>query len=205
MGYPGNNSEASCPSSREIFFLCNDVPQPDCPKTSIASRAIDGLGTVEERRAVANTLLRYFDTDTIWYAFLFLGQQSCDLTSCSYHEEEPVQLQRLQEEHWKPLLAWSKEHLELDVKLFDSVLIGKQPEASKAKLLSILNEFDQWKMAGKPPFPTSDTYLSKNTVYSVRKSRLHLQKCIDWTRPRPATTDSRASCAGRPCRSEQSN
>ena len=67
----------------------------------------------------------------------------------SYHEEEPRQLRKLQEEHWKPLVDWSKKDLELDTKLFDSVLIGKQPEESKAKLLSILKEFDQWKMAGK--------------------------------------------------------
>lgn len=43
----------------------------DCLQTSIASRAIDGLATVEERTAVANTLLRYFDTDAIWYEFLY--------------------------------------------------------------------------------------------------------------------------------------
>lgn len=35
-------------------------------QTSIASRAIDGLTEAENRLAVANTLLRYFDTDTIW-------------------------------------------------------------------------------------------------------------------------------------------
>jgi ATP synthase F1 complex assembly factor 2 len=35
-------------------------------QTSIASRAIDGLTGAENRLAVANTLVRYFDTDTIW-------------------------------------------------------------------------------------------------------------------------------------------
>lgn len=41
-----------------------------CLQTSIAARAIDGLGSVETRTAVANTLLRYFDTDAIWYVFV---------------------------------------------------------------------------------------------------------------------------------------
>jgi ATP synthase F1 complex assembly factor 2 len=45
-------------------------------------------------------------------------------------------------------VKWSKEHLELDVKLCDSILIGKQPEESRAKLLAVLSEFDQWRMAG---------------------------------------------------------
>jgi chaperone required for assembly of F1-ATPase len=75
-------------------------------------------------------------------------------TPHSYHEEEPRQLRKLQEEHWKPLVQWSKEHLELDVKLFDSILIGKQPEESKAKLLAVLSEFDQWRMAGELVPPT---------------------------------------------------
>lgn len=52
-------------------------------------------------------------------------------------------------------MQWSKEHLGLDVKLFDSILIGKQPEESRAKLLAVLSEFDQWRMAGEFVPPTS--------------------------------------------------
>jgi ATP synthase F1 complex assembly factor 2 len=66
----------------------------------------------------------------------------------SYHQSEPEQLVRLQQDHWYPLLEWSREHLGADVKLFDSVLIGAQPEESKTKLLSIVANFDQWQMAG---------------------------------------------------------
>lgn len=101
------------------------------PLTSIAARAIDGLSNEEQRKEVVNTLLRYFDTDAI-----------------CYHEEEPRQLRRLQEEHWKPLIDWSRKDMGLDTRLFDSILIGKQSSESKARLFSILKEFDQWKLAG---------------------------------------------------------
>jgi ATP synthase mitochondrial F1 complex assembly factor 2 len=80
-------------------------------------------------------------------------------TRCSYHEEQPRQLRKLQEEHWKPLVQWSKEHVGLDVKLFDSILIGKQPEESKTKLLAVLNQFDQWRMAGElVPLTSATTF-----------------------------------------------
>ncbi|PVG02687.1 ATP12-domain-containing protein [Serendipita vermifera] len=100
------------------------------PLTSIASRAIDGLATAGERLAVAKDLMRYFDTDTL-----------------CYHESEPEQLVKQQKAHWDPLIQWWKEDMGLEVKLFDSVLIGKQTEEAKSKLLSIISDFDSWQMA----------------------------------------------------------
>ena len=53
----------------------------DLHKTSIASRAIDGLQEQTVREEVHTSLLKYFDTDTIWYVHLM---NSCGLRSRSH-------------------------------------------------------------------------------------------------------------------------
>jgi ATP synthase mitochondrial F1 complex assembly factor 2 len=55
---------------------------------------------------------------------------------------------KLQEEHWSPVIQWAKEELKIEVKTFDSVMIGSQPQASKEALRKILAELDQWQLAG---------------------------------------------------------
>jgi hypothetical protein len=52
------------------FIYVHRLSPSDCRQTSIASRAIDGLATMEERAAVANTLLRYFDTDNFIFSII---------------------------------------------------------------------------------------------------------------------------------------
>ncbi|KAG8759630.1 ATP synthase complex assembly protein atp12 [Serendipita sp. 396] len=115
------------------------------PLTSIACRAIDGLSTPEDRTKVVKDLLRYFDTDTI-----------------CYHEDEPEQLARLQAQHWEPLLKWSKDHLNLDVQRFDSLLVGRQSIESKERLFAILQGFDAWTLAGfeRAVFTTKSAVIS---------------------------------------------
>lgn len=135
---PGGN-KLRVPASKKVLatLIANEWDVQDTilkahalPLTSIASRAIDGLSTAEERLAVTENLLKYFDTDTI-----------------CYHEEEPEQLARLQEQHWNPILEWARKEIGLEVLLFDSLLIGNQSADSKQQLRSIVNQFDAWSMA----------------------------------------------------------
>jgi hypothetical protein len=78
----------------------------------------------------------------------------------------------------------------LEVKLFDSVLIGKQSEESKAKLLSILNNFDSWQMAGKSNEPV---FIGDSSLVRVRKGCLHHQKCRHFPGPCTRTPGCRTS------------
>jgi chaperone required for assembly of F1-ATPase len=79
--------------------------------------------------------------------FTLLGhRQSNDLLS--FHEEEPQALVRLQDTHWKPLLAWAREELGVDLRVHDSILGASQPELSKERLKEIISSFDEWQLAG---------------------------------------------------------
>lgn len=42
------------------------------PKTSLTARAIDAMDDEPQRATVREALLKYFDTDTIWYVIRFI-------------------------------------------------------------------------------------------------------------------------------------
>lgn len=66
----------------------------------------------------------------------------------SFHEEEPEQLVRLQNDHWKPLLDWARKDLGVDIKIHQSILGADQPAKTKDKLHAILSGLDEWQLAG---------------------------------------------------------
>ncbi|RDB24109.1 ATP synthase mitochondrial F1 complex assembly factor 2 [Hypsizygus marmoreus] len=123
------------------------------PMTSIASRAFDDLGEQTTRYEVQEALLKYLDTDTI-----------------CFHQDYPPQLERLQTEHWDPLLEWARKTF--DVKLFksESILFATQPEATHEKFRKVLAEFDQWQMAAME----RTTYTTKSFVIALALVLKHL-------------------------------
>jgi ATP synthase mitochondrial F1 complex assembly factor 2 len=101
---------------------------------------------VDVRRA----LLKYLDTDTIWYVFAHftISARSPNTRWVSFHQNYPEPLVRLQDEHWNPLLIWARDTFDLELLTSDSVLFSAQPEATKKKLDKVLQSFDPWQMAG---------------------------------------------------------
>ncbi|KAJ9105624.1 hypothetical protein QFC20_004304 [Naganishia adeliensis] len=104
---------------------------PGLPMTSLASRALDGFenvknfeGEINVREGVLNELFRYMDTDTTL----------------------------LQTEHWDPLHALYKEHHDIEIKTYDTLVLGggnrfKQDETTKKVLRDIVNGWDSWQIA----------------------------------------------------------
>ncbi|KND03302.1 ATP synthase complex assembly protein ATP12 [Spizellomyces punctatus DAOM BR117] len=95
------------------------------PLTSIIVRSIDGLSDEATRQGVIDNLLRYVHTDSI-----------------CYYQDYPDSFVKLQDEHWRPLMAWMKEEYGLDIKTTNGILSIRQPEEVVTKLRSILEDFD---------------------------------------------------------------
>ncbi|KAG6831188.1 hypothetical protein H0H92_012328 [Tricholoma furcatifolium] len=123
------------------------------PATSVAARAIDGLSEQKTRAEVQEALLKYLDTDTI----------------CFYQDDFP-RLERLQAEHWDPLLEWAKETYGVELNKAESILFSTQPEATKEKFRQVITGFDQWQMAALE----RATYTTKSFIIALALVTKHL-------------------------------
>ena len=135
-------------------------------QTSLASRAIDSLREEQTREEVNTSLLKYFETDTIWLVsvnspcFLFSHK------SCSFHEDMPSALVRLQDLHWKPLLDWVQKDLNIEVKVHTSLLGTDQPAETKTRIAETLKSFDEWQLAGRRSFLLTENVVLLNSSFS---------------------------------------
>ncbi|KAI0637369.1 ATP12-domain-containing protein [Trametes polyzona] len=116
------------------------------PMTSLVSRAIDAFQDEATRNEVRAQLLKYFETDTIFY-----------------HADEPAVLVKLQDEHWKPILEWARETLGLDIKVSNSLFVPAQSPETMKKLEDILSKFSPWEMAAME----RATYTSKSFLIAL--------------------------------------
>ncbi|KAI0654740.1 ATP12-domain-containing protein [Cubamyces menziesii] len=116
------------------------------PMTSIVSRAIDAFQDEGTRSEVRAQLLKYLETDTIFY-----------------HADEPAVLVRLQEEHWKPILDWAREAFGVEIKVSDSIFVPSQPQETMKKFEEILSNFSSWEMAAME----RATYTSKSFLIGL--------------------------------------
>jgi ATP synthase mitochondrial F1 complex assembly factor 2 len=116
----------------------------------LAARAIDTMNETAARLDVCNALLKYLDTDTIWYVSAHFNISACPFNTrwVSFHQDYPEPLVRLQNEHWNPLITWARDTFDIEILTSDSVLFSAQPEATKKKLNNVLRNFDPWQMAG---------------------------------------------------------
>lgn len=118
-------------------------------QTSLAARAIDAMNDVATRKGVRTDLLKYLDTDTIWYILFFSGSTRLpDPPRFSFHQDYPDPLVHLQDKHWNPLLAWARDTFNIEFYTSQSVLFSAQPDATKRVLDEELEKLDSWKLAG---------------------------------------------------------
>jgi ATP synthase F1 complex assembly factor 2 len=108
------------------------------------------MNDVETRKDVCTALLKYLDTDTIWYCSSSFASspRPSDPLQFSFHQDYPDPLVRLQEEHWNPLLAWARDTFNIELCTSQSVLFSAQPDATKKILDEALQKLDSWQMAG---------------------------------------------------------
>jgi ATP synthase F1 complex assembly factor 2 len=107
------------------------------------------------REDVRNALLKYLDTDAIWYSLssVTIYARSPNLRWISFYQDYPEPLVRLQDDHWKPLLTWARDTFDVELFTSDSVLFGVQPAETRRKLDKVLQGFDPWQMAGCVSLP----------------------------------------------------
>lgn len=80
----------------------------------------------------------------------------------SFHESFPERLTRLQDAHWKPLIAWVEETYGVEIKLYEGILGNKQSDATVLKLGAVASEFDHFKLAGALPLSSLCSALSSS-------------------------------------------
>lgn len=121
-------------------------------QTSVTARALDALHDPELRRQVVAGLSKYLDTDTVWSVVvvlctLVLRRCSPDQVDDSFHEEYPPQLVRLQDAHWRPLIAWVNSTFDVEIQIYEGILGTKQSAVTQAKLNKIVGDYNQFKLA----------------------------------------------------------
>ncbi|KAF5324504.1 hypothetical protein D9611_004289 [Ephemerocybe angulata] len=100
------------------------------PLTSIASRATDTLTETSAREEVEQSLLKYFETDTV-----------------CFFDENSERLARLQKERWVPLIDWARKTFDVEINVSNSVLSPSQPTATKEKLFEAMESLNSWELA----------------------------------------------------------
>ncbi|THH08630.1 hypothetical protein EW146_g8930 [Bondarzewia mesenterica] len=123
------------------------------PMTSLTSRAIDAMGDEPTRAETRAALLKYLDTDTI-----------------CFHQDDPPPLVRLQNEHWIPLLEWTRSRFGVEIMTFDSVLFYSQPAETKNKIDEVMRNFDSWEMAAME----RATYATKSFIIAFALVHKHI-------------------------------
>ena len=100
------------------------------------------------RAEVRAALVKYIHTDTIWYVVRFRERKINVDEILSFFHNNPEPLERLQSEHWTPLLDWARKTFDVEINVSNSVLSVRQPIETEQKLIKVLESFDQWQMAG---------------------------------------------------------
>ena len=72
----------------------------------------------------------------------------CLNVSFSFYQTQSEQLVALQAKHWDPLHDWIRKAYGVELNKPDSFVCSTQPEKTKQKMSQILEELDQWELAG---------------------------------------------------------
>ncbi|WVQ95304.1 hypothetical protein IAU59_002399 [Kwoniella sp. CBS 9459] len=122
------------------------LKQHALPVTSLASRAIDGMGEGLIRAGVTDQMMKYLDTDTILFP-----------------NDAPKPLVRMQHQHWDPLFAWISETYGVTLNLAEGFNPARQSPEVIAKLRSVVEGMDNYELAA---FERA-TYASKSFVIAL--------------------------------------
>ncbi|EDR10945.1 uncharacterized protein LACBIDRAFT_315971 [Laccaria bicolor S238N-H82] len=123
------------------------------PMTSIASRAVDELEHESTRQEVRKALVAYLDTDTI-----------------CFFNNYPEPLEKLQTQHWEPLLSWARETFGIQLNISGSILSVPQPEETKKIVERVLESLDKWEIAALE----RATYTTKSLIIALALVKNHL-------------------------------
>ena len=67
----------------------------------------------------------------------------------SFYQTQPEHLATLQAKHWDPLHDWIRKTYGVELNKTDSIFGSAQPEKTRQKMSKILEELDQWELAGR--------------------------------------------------------
>ncbi|KIM49420.1 hypothetical protein M413DRAFT_438599 [Hebeloma cylindrosporum] len=123
------------------------------PMTSIVSRAVDAMVDEKTRSEVREAVVKYIHTDTV----------------CFFHDN-PEPLEKLQTEHWSPLLDWARKTYGIQINVSNSVLSVRQPAETAQKLSDVIATFNHWEMAALE----RATYASKSLIIALALVTKHL-------------------------------
>jgi ATP synthase F1 complex assembly factor 2 len=86
---------------------------------------------------------------SIIYSFnRFFSPSAFERNICSFFHNNPEPLERLQMEHWSPLLDWARKTWGIQINVSNSVLSVRQPPETAQKLSEVIGSFNHWEMAG---------------------------------------------------------
>ncbi|PPQ81207.1 hypothetical protein CVT25_015731 [Psilocybe cyanescens] len=127
------------------------------PMTSIVSRAVDAMVEETTRAEVRAALVKYIHTDTI----------------CFFHDN-PEPLERLQTEHWTPLLEWARKTFDVKLDVSNSIMSVRQSKDTEEKMLKVLEPFNHWEMAAME----RATYAAKSLIIALAlvKKRISVEE-----------------------------
>ncbi|KAH9483991.1 ATP synthase mitochondrial F1 complex assembly factor 2 [Psilocybe cubensis] len=127
------------------------------PMTSIISRAVDAMVEEKTRAEVRAALVKYIHTDTI----------------CFFHDN-PEPLERLQSQHWTPLLEWARKTFDVKLDVSNSIMSVRQSKETEEKMLKVMESFDQWEMAAME----RATYAAKSLIIALAlvKNRISVEE-----------------------------
>jgi len=101
------------------------------------------------RGQVREALLKYLDTDTIWYVPTYCSTKRQPMFPArSFHQRYPDPLVQLQRTHWDPILDWARETFKVEIETFSSIFSTPQPPETFSKLDYAMSTLDPWQMAG---------------------------------------------------------
>lgn len=118
------------------------------------------------------------------YLFSLLRDLGQRFLSCSFHQDYPDTLVKLQKKHWDPILDWARDTFEIQIHTSDSIFSTPQPAETFAKLDRVISELDPWQMAGMfaPPLsltPTDHQKALERATYSSKSFLIGLALVLE--------------------------
>ncbi|KAI8372267.1 hypothetical protein EDC96DRAFT_552098 [Choanephora cucurbitarum] len=128
--FPKERRQLALMTAAEWDAQTKNLKAHTLPLTSIVARSFDAFDpTLAEdptvRPAVIDKLFTYFDTDSI-----------------CYFEELPEVLTNLQDKYWKPIIEWTEKTYQVKINTTNDIFAVTQPEETKAKLRSVVEQMD---------------------------------------------------------------
>jgi len=99
------------------------------PLTQVVYTAIDQVSC--NRKHYENEVLRYAKTDTI-----------------CYRVDQPIELAKMQEDMWSPLLLWSEKQFGIILSTTTNAMAIEQPRESLILVKQIISNYNHWNLSG---------------------------------------------------------